>query len=234
MTKEINLRSVLEGRLSTYSMLSRLYRKEVSQEYLDKMLKMRCPINTGNNDVNTGYKLFHHYLSHTWERTLEDLERDYLRTFIGYNTTGHAAAYPNESIHTSPDRLMMQDARDEVRVIYRTAGLETSEAWNQGEDHIAIELEYMQAECQRTIDALDADDLQAASTHLMRQYNFLMDHLISWVPFLVRDMFKFAETEFYQGLGYLTRGFLDVDREFLENVLKEEIEAQRTQEAQGE
>lgn len=229
MAKEITLRSVLEGRQSTYSMLARLYRREMSQSYLDKMLKMRCPINTGNVDVDTGYKLLHHYLSHVWERTLEDLDRDFLRTFIGYNTTGHAAAYPNESIHTSPDRLMMQDARDEVRAIYRAAGLENGEGWNQGEDHIAIELEYMQVECERTIAALDAADDEGASTHLMHQYHFLMDHLLPWVPFLVRDMLKFSKTEFYQGLGYLTRGFLEIDREFLENVLQEELEAQREQ-----
>lgn len=229
MAKEINLRSVLEGRRATYGMLARLYRREVSEAYLDELLKMRCPINTGNADVDAGYRLLHHFLSHVWERTLEDLDRDFLRTFIGYNTTGHAAAYPNESIHTSPDRLMMQDARDEVRAIYRAAGLESNEGWNQGEDHIALELEYMQVECQRTLDALDADDVEEASRHLLRQYHFLMDHLISWVPFLVRDMLKFSQTEFYQGVAYLTRGFLDVDREFLENVLQEELEAQAQQ-----
>lgn len=226
MAREITFESVLEGRVKTYGMLARLYRKEVSEGYLDQLLHMSCPINTGNVDVDNGYRLFHHYLSHAWERTLEDLERDYLRTFIGYNTTGHAAAYPNESIHTSPDRLLMQDARDEVRAIYRAAGLENSDAWNQGEDHIAIELEYMQIEGQRALDAARAGDEAGTGKHLMRQYNFLMEHLIGWVPFLVRDMLKFSETEFYQGLAYLTRGFLDVDRGFLEGVLEDELEAQ--------
>ncbi len=92
MATEITLRSVLEGRLSTYKLLARLYRKEIDEPTLEKLLKMRCPINTGNTDVDTGYKLLHKYLSSTWERTIEDLERDYLRTFIGANTPGHSAA----------------------------------------------------------------------------------------------------------------------------------------------
>ncbi|ACV21675.1 chaperone protein TorD [Slackia heliotrinireducens] len=227
MSKEINLVSVMEGRLATYSMLARLYRKEVDQAYLDKMLKMRCPVNTGSTDVDTGYRLFHKYLSGVWERTMEDLDRDYLRTFIGANTTGHSAAYPNESVHTSQDRLVMQDARDEVRAIYRAAGLENSEDWNQGEDHIAVELEYMAVETRRALAALKEDDLLTASRETMRQYNFLRDHLLSWVPFMVNDMLKFAQTDFYRALAYLTRGFLDVDRDFLENVLQEELEAER-------
>ncbi|MBQ6453554.1 MAG: molecular chaperone TorD family protein [Coriobacteriales bacterium] len=227
MPNQIDLESVMEGRLATYSMLSRLYRREVDQDTLDRMKKMRCPINTGNADVDTGYKLFHRYLSNIWERSLEDLERDYLRTFIGANTTGHSAAYPNESVHTSSDRLVMQDARDEIFAIYRAAGLKGSDDWKAGEDHIAVELEYMQIEVQRSIEALAQDDLMKASTELMRQYNFITDHLQTWVPFLVKDMLKFAQTDFYKALAYLTRGFIEVDRDFLENVLSEELEASR-------
>ncbi len=227
MATEINLRSVLDGRLFTYKMLARVYRKELDEATLQKLLKMRCPINTGNADVDTGYKLLHHYLSNVWERTLEDLERDYLRTFIGANTTGHSAAYPNESVHTSPERLMMQDARDEILAIYRAADLQSDPTWNQGEDHIAVELEYMQVCTSRAIAALEKDDLPEASAQMMRQYNFLVDHLQAWVPYLVNDMLKFSETEFYKGIAYLTRGFLDVDKEFLENILSEELEAAR-------
>ena len=75
MPNQIDLESVMEGRLATYSMLSRLYRREVDQDTLDRMKKMRCPINTGNADVDTGYKLFHRYLSNIWERSLQGKHR---------------------------------------------------------------------------------------------------------------------------------------------------------------
>ena len=222
MSNEINLASVMEGRLATYSMLSRLYRKEMDEETLKNMMAMRCPINTGNSDIDTAYKLFHHYLSHVWERTLEDLARDYMRTFIGANTTGHSAAYPNESVHTSAERMVMQDARDEVCAIYQAAGLKSNDAWQMGEDHISVELEYMQIEVQRSIDALKENDTSKLKAELLLQKNFITDHLKLWVPFLVKDMLKFAQTDFYRALAYLTQGFIDVDLDFLESVLDDE------------
>lgn len=234
MSQEINVLSVMEGRLATYGMLSRLFRKEMDEASLKKMMKMRCPINTGNASVDKGYKLFHKYLSAAWERTLEDLARDYVRTFIGANTTGHSAAYPNESVHTSAERMLMQDARDEICAIYQAAGLKTSDDWPMGEDHISVELEYMQVEVQRTIDALKDNNLTQASTELLRQHNFMTDHLETWVPFLISDMLKFAETDFYRALAYLTQGFIEVDKDFLSNILSEELEAARTLKGESE
>ena len=224
MPAELTFETVMEGRLATYAMLSRLYRKEMDADTLAKMKKMKCPINTGNTDVDTGYRLFHRYLSGTWERTLEDLDRDYVKTFIGWNTTGHSAAYPNESVHTSPDRLVMSDARDEVFAIYRAAGLKSSDNWKMGEDHISVELEYMQVETQRAMDALAKGDEEAATRELLNQYTFVTDHLLNWVPFLAKDMLAFAGTDFYRALAYLTRGFIEVDREFLKNTLASELD----------
>ena len=39
---------------------------------------------------------------------------------------------------------------------------------------------------------------------------------------MTADMKRFAETDLYQGLAYLTDGFLETDRAFLEDVLTEE------------
>ena len=231
MPSEINLLTAVEGRLATYSMLSRLFRAEMDEASLKSMMKMRCPINTGNSDVDRGYRLFHKYLSKVWERTLEDLACDYVNTFIGANTTGYSAAYPNESVHTSEERMLMQDARDEICAVYRTAGLKSAESWQMGEDHIAVELEYMQIETARTIECLKNDDINAASVSLLRQYHFLTNHLENWVPFLVKDMLKFAQTDFYRALAYLTQGFIQVDKDFLENILSEELEAERVMHA---
>ena len=227
MTKQMTVRSVLEARISTYQMLSRLFLREVDEEYLGVLRRMRCPVNTGNADVDQGYRLFHSYLSGVWERTLDDLARDYLATFIGANTTGHSAAYPNESVHTSADRLVMQDARDEVLALYKAAGLTSDETWNAGEDHIALELEYMAIMARRALEASDEGNDAHCALLLMKQHHFLDDHLCAWVPLLAEDMLKFAKTDFYRALAYLTRGFVAEDRAFLEEVLAEELDAER-------
>lgn len=223
MSEEVTLDTILEGRVATYGMLARLYRKEVDQEFLDEMRSIRYPQNTGNDNVDTGYRMFHHYLCNVWERTLTELAVDYARVFLGSGSNAYSAAYPVESVHTSPRRLMMQDARDEVLAIYRSAGIVKSDTWKEGEDHIAVELEFMQIMGQRAIDALKEDDEDKAVNDLLTSYNFLMDHLLNWIPMLVSEIQKFSRTEFYKALAYLTMGFIETDREFLEDVLEDEL-----------
>jgi TorA maturation chaperone TorD len=223
MKKRITLESILEGRIAQYGFLATLFQGEIEEHYLGELKKMKCPINTGNKNVDEGYRLFHSYLSTTWERTFEELQKDYLRTFLGSNTTAYAAAYPHESVYTSPERLIMQDARDAVLALYRAAGLDKSDLWKDGEDHIALELDFERLLCARALQSLREHDDPAFYRLMMEQYYFLLDHLLNWVPMLVDDMKKFAKTDFYQALAYLTLGFLEVDKEFLEEVLADEL-----------
>ena len=129
-------------RAATYGMLARLYRNEIDDAFLTELRSMRYPINTGNDNTDEGYRLMAHFLSNVWANTLDDLSVDYSRTFIGHGVDGYSAAYPYESVYTSPKRLMMQDARDEVLAIYRSYGLDKQESWKEGEDHVALEMEF--------------------------------------------------------------------------------------------
>ena len=72
------------------------------------------------------------YLSQADGTVLTELAVDYVRAFIGSGNDGFSAAYPYESVYTSPKRLMMQDARDEVLVLYRAFGLDKQESWKEG------------------------------------------------------------------------------------------------------
>lgn len=115
----------------------------------------------------------------------------------------------------------MQEARDEVVAIYRSAGLAKDDGWKETEDHLATELEYMQVLSARCAGAFEAGDVETASAIIKSQYNFLEDHLLPWVPRMVADIKKFARTGFYQGLGFLTEGFLQVDEEFLYDLVND-------------
>ena len=220
--QEIGLVDVLRGRRATYQFLSRLFRTEVDQELYDTLVSMRFPANTGNPLVDEGYRMICGYLSQASGDVLAELAVDYVRAFIGSGNDGFSAAYPYESVYTSPKRLMMQDARDEVLVLYRAAGLAKQESWKEGEDHIALELEFEQILCERAIAALEEGDEDACRALLLSQRNFLEDHLLAWYPMMAADLQKFPRTDFYKGLGKLTDGFLRNDREFLDAVLSED------------
>ena len=212
--------SITEQRSATYGLLSRLYRVEVDEEFLKEMRGMRFPAATGNSQVDEGYRLIATFLSNTWGNTITDLAIDYVRTFIGHGVDAFSAAYPYESVYTSEKRLMMQDARDEVLAIYRSQGLDKQETWKEAEDHLALELEFMQILANRTVDALKAGDEDAAIELLTTQKNFLEDHLMAWVPMMTSDMRRFAKTDLYRGLASLTDGFMTVDFEFLQDLLQ--------------
>ena len=223
--QEISFVDVLRGRMATYQFLSRLFRVEVDQELYDTLLAMRFPANTGNDLVDEGYRLICGYLSRADGPVLTELAVDYVHAFIGSGNDGFSAAYPFESVYTSPKRLMMQDARDEVLVLYRAFGLDKQESWKEGEDHIALELEFEQILCERAIVAYEAGDEDECLKLLLSQRNFLEDHLLAWYPMMAKDMEKFPKTDFYRGLGKLTLGFLQNDLEFLDAVLAEREEA---------
>ena len=210
---------LFKHRSATYGLLSRLYAKEVDAELLDELHDTLWPIETGTDAGDTGNRLIATYLSGIWENTLTELAADYMRTFFGHGYSGHAAAYPFESVYSSEKRLLMQSARDEVLALYRAAGLSKQESWKEGEDHIALELEFMQRMALRAAEALDDAAEDEAVAYLRTSYDFLENHLLNWVPMLVADMRMHARTLFYQGLGQLTFGTLQEDETVLRELL---------------
>lgn len=214
-----DLITINQSRAQTYGLLSRLFRKEVDQELLDEMYAGVYRVSTGNANVDEGHKLLATYLSGLWDNSLTELAADYMRTFFGHGYDGHSAAYPFESVYASEKRLLMQGARDEVLAIYRAAGLGKQESWKEGEDHIALELEYMQIMSERVVTALQEGNEDEAYHLVKSQSNFLEDHLGNWACLLCEQMQKFARTTFYQGLAYLTEGFIEVDAELMHDLL---------------
>lgn len=206
-------------RENMYALLGRLYRREVDADFYANLCASAFPCGTGNDDVDAGYRDIALYCASHADDAVLDLARDYARVFIGHGNNAYAAAYPFESVYTSEKRLLMQEARDEVVRIYEKAGVQIAPDWHDPEDHVALELEYMQIMARRTREALEAGRDDEALALLDEQREFLERHLCSWTPFLVNDMLRLAHTELYHGLALLTRGLLAQDREFLESVV---------------
>ena len=231
-------------RASTYAFLARIYQVEVDQPLLDQLVDTRYPASTGIDEVDQGNLQLATYLSNVWENTVTELAIDYVRAFIGHNGNHISAAYPFESVYRSEKQLLMQEARDEVLALYRAAGLTKQESWGDGEDHVALELEYMRVLADRSAEVLaEAAQAQAESpenwadpadetgafmraTRLLRaQRNFMRYHLGAWVPAFTREVERFAQTDFYLGAAKVTRGFVTADAELLDEVLEQRADA---------
>ena len=211
--------AVNDRRARSYALLSRLFHEEVDAELLDSLHAMRFPAKTGDARSDEGNRLVAGYLSNVWGGTLQELAVDYARCFIGGGSDAFSAAYPYESVYTSPRRLMMQEARDEVLAIYRSEGYEKAPTWKESEDHVAAELEFVGALATRTAEALRAGDEAEAARLLRVQRGFLADHLYAWTGMLTADMRMYARTDFYKGLAGMLDGLLETDREMLDAVL---------------
>ncbi len=225
---------VNRGRASAYALLSRAFASEVDQQLLDQMHAMRFPARTGNTKTDEGNRLMAGYLSNVWGGTLQELAVDYVHCFIGSGDDGFSAAYPYESVYTSPRRLRMQEARDEVLAIYRSQGYQKAEGWKEAEDHVAAELEFMASMATRTAEACDADDADEVERLLRCQQGFLVEHLYAWTGMLTADMRMYARTDFYRGLAGMLDGMVETDRELLLDVLGDEGDAKMPGEAQAE
>lgn len=214
------LGDVCEHRSALYRLLARLYREEVDPAFLDELKATRFPADTGNAAIDAGYRTMATYLSGADSRTLTELAVDYVRVFIGHGLDAYSAAYPYESVYTSPKRLMMQEARDEVMAVYAAEGLARLSDWNEPEDHLALELEFMAVMADRTARAARSGNEGEAERLLRVQRSFLEDHLASWVPLLTADMKGHAKCGLYRGTAELTEGMLEVEEEFFDEVLE--------------
>ena len=210
---------ICRNRAANYAYLSQLYKVEVSKELFDQLVTMRVPADMGNAKSDSGYKLLASYLSAASENAVTELAVDYAHVFLGHGVDGYSAAYPYESVYTSEKRLLMQAARDEVLAIYRSQHLDKDDDWKESEDHLAVELEFMQVMAAKTADALSEGDEDEAYALLEVQREFMQDHLAIWVPALAIDMGRFARTDFYRGLALITEGFLETDMQFMSELL---------------
>lgn len=216
--EEVNLVELMNARARSYGMLARLFREEVDLPTLRELQQMRFPQATGNAAADEGYHQLYDYLKRAWDDSVTELAIDYVSTFIGHGVNGYSAAYPYESVYTSERRLLMQEARAEVLATLRENELVRGN-WNEAEDHIALELEFLQRMALRAADALSDDAEDEAIAYLRTSYDFLENHLLNWVPMLVADMRLHARTLFYQGLGQLTLGALREDEAVLRELL---------------
>jgi TorA maturation chaperone TorD len=213
------LSGLCKSRADVYGLLSRLYCREADEALLSDLRSTAFPARTGDDKVDTGYRKLATYLSGNPENTLTELAVDYVTVFLGNGNLTYSAAYPFESVYTSEKRLMIQEARDEVLEAYRSANMEIDRSWKDPADHVALELLYMQKQSENAKKALDNGEDERALELFAQQRDFFVSHLAAWTPMMTADMKRIAKTEFYQGLAYLTEGFLRVDRDFLASII---------------
>lgn len=225
-----------EDRCDNYAMLSRLFRSEVDKELLADLIESPVAEPTGNELFDSGYARVRAYLD-----AIDDLDRfksalaiDYCLAFLGYGVdpdkadeAGSNAAYPYESIYRTGSKSLGGDHCAEVSDAFRACMFAPTRDRLIADDHIACELEFMQYLANSELTALRAGELAAAAGTRKKELEFLEGHLLAWIGSFGEAVAKFAETDFYTGLLAMTRGWLELDAEYLREVCATEREGAR-------
>ena len=86
--------------------------------------------------IDEGLRTIKEYLRHRHGGTRQELAVDYARVFLGAGSYDRILAPPYESVFTSEERILMQDARDGAVTYYRRAGLDLPADNTTPEDHL--------------------------------------------------------------------------------------------------
>lgn len=212
------LLGALEERGATYGLLGRLYNREVDEDLLKELRRLSWTA-SGEGRLAEGAHLMGEYLASCAAPAQTELAVDFARLFLVRTSKTKDAPYPYESVYTSDEHITMADARDAVLASYREEGLSKCASWHLAEDHLALELEFEQVLCTRTINALRTGDEAEAQRLLNKQGEFLTQHLLSWTEPFFEAMEHTAHTSFYRGLARFTEGFLEEDNHFLASLV---------------
>lgn len=187
------------------------------------MTEIGFPSECGVEELDRGYRVLVDWLAHPGVDPLTDLAVDYARVFLGAGISEGIVAYPYESVYTSGERLIMQEARDRVVEAYRARGFDKLKTLEVPEDHIALELEFMARLSQGALEAGAAGDWTAATTLLHDQELFLEQHLLNWTGAFCADIRGCAATDFYRAVAWITDGFLEMERMIIEDLISESV-----------
>lgn len=210
-----------QSRCGLYVFLSRVFETEIDGTFLEKIRSMDFTADYPSEAMKEGAAKLGDWLKNPGGDPLTDLAVDYARIFIGAGATGGKAAYPYESVYTSPQGLVMQEAWEKVCAIYRRHGLARKEHSDIHEDHIALELDFMAQLCRDAMKFAARGDSEAVTASLEAQASFLEDHLLNWTKGFARDVERYAEKPFYPAVAQFMRGFLIVDGALLKDLLQE-------------
>lgn len=198
-------------RASFCRFLASLFLYEPTDEQIETMAHADLPADAAG-EIGRGYALIAEYLRHRDQGTRQEIAVDYARTFLGAGHYETITAPPYESVFTSEDHLLMQDARDGVLAHYRAEDLDLPADNTTPEDHVGFELQFMATLVERMAAAIEAGDDARTRELVERQRGFLDEHLANWLPAFTRAIDANCTTDFYRGVACLTRGMLEEER----------------------
>ena len=209
-------------RASFYRFLSSLFFKEVTDEFILNLKKLPKELCDEEGLLGQGYRELRKFMVRRGPDPRTDLAAEYAHIFLAAGVSEGDAGCPFESIYTSKEKLMMQDARDQVLKIYVEQGVNVDANLHLPEDHLSFELEFMAIMSERLAELINNNDTDKVDENIAVQRAFIQEHLQNWLPSLEARVTDMAQFLFYPAIMHITQGFIDKDAAFLADLVEEE------------
>ena len=158
--------------------------------------------------MNLGGKYLQQFFAEVTEVQLQEQEAEFNRLFVG---PGPILAPPWESVYSSREHLLFDEATFQVRELYHRFGKQFINENNEPDDHLVIELDFLHF--------LNNKGLQEGDVTLVDcQLAFLEEHLSRWVPRFCELILKHSDSLLYRGAALLLRDFVDEDLQSLREI----------------
>ncbi|MEY8459859.1 molecular chaperone TorD family protein [Eggerthellaceae bacterium 24-137] len=211
-----------EGRAAFYDMLAAIYFRPLTSEQIENIAETDWSEYADLNELFAdGLNDMTRYLRKRNSGTRQELAVDFTSAFAGTSSWKGRYAVPYESVHTSEEGLLFQDAYHEVFQLYKANHVAKAEGYDFPHDHLSFMCEFLVVISGRIADALRAcDDAEA-----LRQVNvsraFLADHILSWFDTFQDLALLLLETRFYRGILKVSKAFFLEDAELLDSMAVE-------------
>ena len=212
--------SVLSGKMELYKMISigfhypdlSIYNDIKNQKFL--LAFENAWYNVTNDEKKFSDKSLLNILS-LKDISFEDFESNYITDFEATVPGSGCSLYERHYLINEKFNTLLL----ELKAFYKNFELNKSPEFNESEDHIVFELEFMHflifKELQAIEEGIDKKPYQNC------RYDFLARHLTKWIPELANKSSNQLKSEFHSNLIRLLKDLVDSDF----NDLKLELEA---------
>jgi len=216
---------VLEGRTASYMMLSRLFLKPLAQEDIDTYAALNLAEVAKELDneglLAAGFYDMGQALRKRHSGTRQQLATDYTMCFDAVEAVEGKVAAPYASVFLGEKALLNQEPRHRVYALFLQESLQLKANVGLPEDHLSFELEFLAVMSARAAEALSAGDVAEALRLLELSSGFIEDSILSWYGLLEDLALKIIKTRFYRGALKATRGYLELDKQTIMEIIEE-------------
>jgi TorA maturation chaperone TorD len=211
------------ARANVYGLLADVFREEPSEALLSKL---------GGPEFSGALQALNLSLDGVFGNTsraqlIEDLALEFTRLFIGPGS--HIS--PHESMHREArfgEQKSLWNAQTvEVKKFMAAAGLKVDDSFSGMPDHLCAEFEFMQQLLLKEAEAWTDEEHGLGANIFKIEKRFYEEHLSLWVPNFCDRIIEATGHPFYKQFSEVTKGFIDFEKEILQDLMDETEEGDR-------